>query len=108
MGFTFKENCRDTRNTKILDLAKNLQKSGVNIDVYDPYLTSDYLMPANINHIKSIKSKFYDAIVVAVPHSEFLDWGVERIRSFGLDSCFVFDLKSVFPKIMLMNNYNHL
>ena len=98
LGFTFKENCPDVRNTKVLDLAESLQKFGINIDIFDPHLPSDYLMPPSLNQITLIEPKVYDAIVVAVPHTEFLDWGIERIRSYGLDKCFIFDLKSVFPK----------
>ena len=98
LGYTFKENCPDVRNTKVLDLAKSLQKSGINIDVFDPHVPSDYLMPSSLNRITSIEPNIYDAIVVAVPHAEFLSWGIERIRSYGLEKCFVFDLKSVFPK----------
>ena len=98
LGYTFKENCPDIRNTKVLDLAKSLQKSGINVDIFDPHIPSDYLIPSNLNHITLIEPNIYNAIVVAVPHAEFLDWGIDQIRSYGLEKCFIFDLKSVFPK----------
>ena len=98
LGFTFKEDCPDIRNTKVFDLAQSLQKSGVAVDIFDPYLPGDYLVSLGLNQISSIKPNTYNAIIVAVPHKEFLDLGLERIKSYGSDKCFIFDLKSVFPK----------
>jgi len=98
LGFTFKENCPDIRNTKVLDLSKRLQEFGIKIDIFDPYLPSNYLKSLGLNQITLIEPETYNAIIVAVPHKEFLDWGMDQIRSYGLKKCFIFDIKSVFPK----------
>ena len=98
LGYTFKEDCPDVRNTKVHDLVMNLRQSKVDVDVFDPHILGSTASSLDINFITSIKNNGYDAIVIAVPHSEFIDWGAEKIRGFGAGKCFIFDLKSVFPK----------
>jgi len=96
MGLTFKENCPDTRNTKVIDLINELDDHGANIDVYDPWVNEE-LNSTTFNLIKSpIKNK-YDAIILAVSHTQFIDLGIKQIRSYGKNEHVIFDLKYLFP-----------
>ena len=97
LGYTFKENCPDVRNTKVYDLYVALSKAKVDVDVFDPHVLANDMSLIDVNFISTVKSDNYDAVVIAVPHAEFLDWGIEGIRSYGSERCFIFDLKSAFP-----------
>ena len=97
LGMTFKENCPDLRNTRVIDLYTELTEHGVRVDVYDPWadkdLANSYL---NIELQSSIKQGKYHALITAVAHDEFKVMGVKTIRSFGLPEHIFFDLKSMF------------
>jgi len=94
MGFTFKENCPDYRNTRVVDLVKEFKSFSCNVDVYDPWVNKnqvaeDYkIEPIN----KPIKGK-YDAIVLAVAHDEFKLLTESQIRSYGKDDNILYDIK---------------
>jgi len=104
MGITFKENCPDSRNSKVVDVYKELIEFKCSVDVYDPIAISrDVKSEFGINLISSIKERHYDAIVVAVAHNNFKEMGLEKIKSFGKKSCVFFDVKAIFP-----NHSNHL
>lgn len=96
MGLTFKENCPDTRNTKVLDLIDEIHDHGANIDVYDPWVKKE-LNPTKFNLIKSPMKNKYDAIILAVSHTQFVDLGIKEIRSYGKNKHVIFDLKYLFP-----------
>jgi len=96
MGLTFKENCPDTRNTKVLDLIDEMHDHGANIDVYDPWVKKE-LNSTKFNLIKSPMKNKYDAIILAVSHTQFVDLGIKEIRSYGKNEHVVFDLKYLFP-----------
>tara|TARA_A100001015_G_C15044008_1_gene742023 strand:+ start:57 stop:1328 length:1272 start_codon:yes stop_codon:yes gene_type:complete len=98
LGYTFKENSSDIRNTKIYDLYFSLKKSEISVDIFDPLVSTDNKNLENVNFISTIKKHNYDAIIIAVPHEDFFQWGIEKIKSYGSKNCFVFDLKSAFPK----------
>lgn len=98
MGFTFKENCPDIRNTKVVDMAKNLESSGVHVDVYDPWV--DPKIALSEYHLQTIsmpEKNSYDAIIIAVAHSIFLEKGIDFINSLTKPKSLVFDLKYLFP-----------
>jgi UDP-N-acetyl-D-glucosamine/UDP-N-acetyl-D-galactosamine dehydrogenase len=97
LGFTFKENCSDTRNTKVRDLTEELEALNCNVKIFDPYVASASAAASGVTVIDEVQANTYDAIIIAVPHRKFLDWGIDKIRSFGKSDCFVFDLKSAFP-----------
>ena len=98
MGFTFKENCPDFRNTKVIDIKNYLSSKGAYIDVYDPWVDEESLKSHyTINLIKKITPNTYDAIIVAVKHDVFSDMGVDKIKSFGNKNLIIFDVKSIFP-----------
>ena len=96
MGLTFKENCPDTRNTKVYNLIDELKDHGAIIDVYDPWV-KELSSHKHFQLIDSIKQASYDAIVIAVSHKEFIEMGIKKIRSFGKSKHIIFDLKYSFP-----------
>ena len=100
LGFTFKGDCPDVRNTKIIDIVKELKDFNMSVDVYDGWAN-----PAEVEHeyglslINSLKENHYDGIVLAVDHSEFKKMGVEEIRKLGKQKHVLYDVKHVFgPK----------
>lgn len=98
LGLTFKENCPDLRNTKVLDLICELQEFGLWVDVFDPWCSS--IEAENKYHIQMTESprvSAYDGIIIAVAHECFREMGIERVRSFCKTNHVIFDLKSLFP-----------
>ena len=97
LGLAFKENCPDTRNSKVVDLVKSLRQYGVTIDVWDP-LVENSDRPSNLsaNLIETPEEASYDAIILAVPHDQFVALGAKGIRPFGKQGHVLFDVKSVF------------
>lgn len=100
LGFTFKGDCPDVRNTKIIDIVKELKDFNMSVDVYDGWAN-----PEEVEHeyglslISSLKENHYDGIVLAVDHSEFKKMGVEAIRKLGKAKHVLYDVKHVFgPK----------
>jgi UDP-N-acetyl-D-galactosamine dehydrogenase len=97
MGITFKENCPDLRNTRVIDIYSELTDYGVMVDVYDPWADKDlahsYL---NIQLLNRVTKSHYHSIIIAVAHDEFKQMGPDEIRSFGADQHILFDLKSIF------------
>ncbi|NGX84977.1 nucleotide sugar dehydrogenase [Aequorivita sp. KMM 9714] len=98
MGITFKENCPDIRNTKVIDVITELEKYNLNIDVYDPWANpSEVEKEFGISMITDASKlqKDYNAVVVAVPHNEFRSFEIKNHMS---EPCVVFDVKSLYPK----------
>lgn len=80
MGITFKENCPDVRNTKVVDVIKNLQNYNIDVDTFDPWANPDQVMHEyNIKSSTSLKNEKYDAVVLAVAHKEFLQMNLNDI-----------------------------
>lgn len=98
MGLTFKENCPDLRNTRIVDIILELEEYGVLVEVYDPWLDPSDRMLASINYISEPSSNTYDGSIIAVSHDAFRDLGIEKIKSFMRPLSVIYDLKSLFPK----------
>ena len=100
LGFTFKGDCPDVRNTKIIDMVKELESFNMHVDIYDSWANSEevqeeYGLKLETDLIEGV----YDAIVLAVDHSEFKQWGAEKIRSFGKEKHVLYDVKHVLTKI---------
>ena len=96
MGLTFKENCPDIRNTKVVDILRELNEFGVDIDCYDPWVNKEQAKSEyKINPITEPLTNAYDAIILAVAHEEFKQMGETGIRSLGKDSHIVYDLKYI-------------
>jgi UDP-N-acetyl-D-galactosamine dehydrogenase len=98
MGLTFKENCPDLRNTRVIDIIDELQSYGMQVDVWDPWVSSpDAEREYGITPIPQPDSGAYHAIVLAVGHRQFADLGVDKIRAFGAADAILFDVKYLFP-----------
>jgi len=97
MGFTFKENCPDIRNTQVVDLVEELKRFNCNLDIYDPWVDKNEAV--NEYDIKPIDRPLvgkYDAIILAVAHSEFKKLSISEIRSFGSQKHIIYDVKYLF------------
>jgi len=94
MGLTFKENCPDHRNTRVVDLVKEFKSFSCNVDVYDPWVNKNQVAKEyKIELInKPIQDK-YDAIILAVSHDEFKSLTEKQIRSYGKSSHVLYDIK---------------
>jgi UDP-N-acetyl-D-galactosamine dehydrogenase len=96
MGLTFKENCPDLRNTRIVDLVAEFQQFNCKVDVYDPWINKDEATNEfGITPIEMPKKDHYDAIVLAVAHNDFITLGVDEIRSFGKREHVLYDIKYI-------------
>ncbi len=100
LGFTFKENCKDHRNTKVAEIVKNIITKGIIVDVVDPHCDKDkVLFEYGIELLKNpITSRRYDGIILTVPHREFLIMSANEIRSMGKSKHVFLDLKASFPR----------
>ena len=92
LGITFKENCPDIRNTKVIDLYLALKSFGVQVDVYDSWAKKEEVKEEyDINLIDAIYNKKYDAIILAVPHKEFEDLDILKLKN---KKSVVYDIKN--------------
>jgi UDP-N-acetyl-D-galactosamine dehydrogenase len=99
MGMTFKENCPDLRNSKVIDVVKELRKFGARVDVHDPWVNgAEAVHEYGIRPIRTVPARAYDAIVMAVAHREFRELGVERIRRYARRQHVLYDIKHVFKR----------
>lgn len=95
MGITFKENCPDLRNTRVIDIVTELEHYGCDVDVFDPWADKeDANHEYNIELIDSPRLGLYDGIILAVAHNEFKLMGA-KIRNYGKKSSILYDLKYV-------------
>ncbi len=98
LGFTFKGDCPDVRNTKIIDIYKELESYNMNVDVHDHWACEqDVKKDYGLVLLKELEHRKYDAIILAVDHSDYKLWGEEKIRSFGKENHIIYDLKYVLP-----------
>jgi UDP-N-acetyl-D-galactosamine dehydrogenase len=98
MGFTFKENCPDLRNTRVIDMIEELDSYNANVDVYDPWVDADGLEKEyGIRPIPSLEKGKYDAIILAVAHDQFKAMSADDIRALGKTDCVLFDVKHILP-----------
>ncbi|MBL50348.1 MAG: Vi polysaccharide biosynthesis UDP-N-acetylglucosamine C-6 dehydrogenase TviB [Candidatus Marinimicrobia bacterium] len=97
MGITFKEDCPDTRNTKVLNLIDELSDLGANVDTYDPWVSKDDLLENyQSGHIDDLTNKKYDAVVFAVAHQKFKKMKPENIKALCKPNHIIYDLKYLF------------
>lgn len=98
LGLTFKENCPDLRNTRVVDLVNELEDYGVQVDVYDPWVEpAEALNAYGIDPIMNPEPDAYEGIVLAVAHDVFLQMTAQGIRSFGRAEHVLYDLKHLLP-----------
>jgi len=94
MGFTFKENCPDLRNTRVVDLVREFQYFNCQVDVYDPWSDKDEAFEEyGILPIDEPKQSSYDAVVLAVAHDEFVEKGAEYFHALGKKQHVLYDIK---------------
>ncbi len=97
MGLTFKENCPDLRNTRVIDVIKAFKDFNANVDVYDPWIDAQEAHHEyGLTPIELPQAGHYDAIILAVAHHQFLALGINEIRAFGKPDSILFDVKYVF------------
>lgn len=97
MGLTFKENCPDIRNTKIIDLVTKFKNLNCNVDVHDPWVSdgeaqSEY----KIKIIKNPNKGKYDVVILAVAHDIFKNLKIDEVKSFGKDNHIIYDVKHIY------------
>ena len=96
MGLTFKENCPDIRNSRVVDIVIELKKNNCIVNVYDPWVSAEEAQREYGIHIESKLSRgYFDAIVLAVAHQQFKDMGAAAIRALGKSNVVLYDLKYV-------------
>jgi UDP-N-acetyl-D-galactosamine dehydrogenase len=99
LGLTFKENCPDLRNTKVVDIIAELEDYGVSVDVHDPWVSAvEAKSEYGLDIVDEPEEGAYDLVIVAVGHHQFRALGAEGIRSFGNVSSLVYDIKYVLPQ----------
>ena len=97
MGLTFKENCPDLRNTRVLDIVGELAQFGAEVDVYEPWAEAEALTDLQINAVTEPMRNGYDGIVLAVAHDEFKEYSAEDIEALRKPNSVVYDLKYIWP-----------
>lgn len=96
LGFTFKENCPDTRNSKVMDIYNEFIQFGLHVDIYDPLIDQmDVQKEYGIEVFNKMPAGFYSAVVLCVAHDEFTMLDFEQMKR---DDIIIFDSKSVIPK----------
>jgi UDP-N-acetyl-D-galactosamine dehydrogenase len=96
MGLTFKENCPDLRNSRVIDIVNELKEYNCEVDVFDPWADAkeaEYEYAITPIEGSALRSSTYDAIILAVGHSEFKEMGAEKIRDLGKSPHVLYDIK---------------
>ena len=100
LGLTFKENCPDLRNTRVVELAREFEQYGARVDIHDPWAD-----PAQTRHEYGLEllpalpaEADYDAILVAVAHDRFRELGAQGVRRLGQPDAVLYDIKGIFPR----------
>ncbi len=97
LGLAFKENCPDLRNTKVVDIINELKDHRVQVDVCDPWVDAGEAGHEYGLSLVEPEEGSYDAIIMAVAHREFLEYGADKVRAYGRENAVVYDVKSVLP-----------
>ncbi len=96
MGFTFKENCADTRNTRVADILSELAAYSVAADLWDPWIDRDAVQAEyGLRAVDRPEAGAYDAVIVAVAHREFVEMGADAIRGLGKPGALLYDIKGI-------------
>ncbi|MEN8166840.1 MAG: Vi polysaccharide biosynthesis UDP-N-acetylglucosamine C-6 dehydrogenase TviB [Pseudomonadota bacterium] len=98
LGLTFKENCPDLRNTRVVDIISEFEDYGAKVDVYDPWADPDDAHHEYaLRPIKQLIDGEYEAVILAVPHRQFAEMGSKRIRALCKENGVLFDVKNLLP-----------
>jgi UDP-N-acetyl-D-galactosamine dehydrogenase len=99
LGVTFKENCPDTRNSQVRSLARSLQAYHAAVDLHDPWADPEEVAAEfGLRPVETPETGAYDAVVLAVPHRDYLEMGADGVRAFGRETAVVYDIKAALPK----------
>ncbi|GGB46260.1 UDP-N-acetyl-d-glucosamine 6-dehydrogenase WbpA [Oceanisphaera marina] len=99
MGLTFKENCPDIRNTKVIDLIEELESYGISIDVFDPWVNAQEVKKEyGLDSIEIPTKNFYDAVVLSVAHNEFINTQT-KIAEYLKENHIILDMKNILPNV---------
>ncbi len=97
LGLAFKENCTDLRNTRVIDIVREFNDYHANVDVYDPWVDAEEAeQEYGIALVDRVENGKYDAIILAVAHSQFVEMGLENIQTFGKTVSVLYDVKYLF------------
>ncbi len=98
LGVTFKENCPDVRNSKVVDVVRELAKHGARVDTYDPWAeTSEVRHEYGLKLTRQLKPRYYDVAVMAVAHRQFRELGARGVRRLCRRPHVLYDIKHLFP-----------
>ncbi len=98
LGLSFKEDCPDLRNTRVVDIVDELQQFHAEVEIYDPWVDAgEALQEYGITLQTELREGEYDAIMIAVAHQQFREMGSATLRSFGRPGAVLFDVKYLFP-----------
>ena len=98
MGLTFKENCPDTRNSKVINLFNHFKKNKFYVSTFDPFSKNwDIQFKNKFNILKNLKNKKFDVVILAVKHKKFV-YMKKQIKNLLKKNGFIYDLKYLFPE----------
>ncbi|HWL64095.1 MAG TPA: Vi polysaccharide biosynthesis UDP-N-acetylglucosamine C-6 dehydrogenase TviB [Steroidobacteraceae bacterium] len=99
LGLTFKENCPDLRNSKVIDIIRELEKYGAKVDVHDPWIdTGEARHEYGVKPLKELGRTKYDTVVLAVAHNQFREMGIQAIRRLLKPKSVIYDIKHLFRR----------
>jgi UDP-N-acetyl-D-galactosamine dehydrogenase len=99
LGFTFKENCPDFRNTRVIDIVDELRDYNANVSVYDPLVEPEHLQKEyDVCLVNKLEENKYDAVILAVAHNEFKEMGAAALRRLGKSQHVLYDVKHILPR----------
>ena len=106
MGITFKENCKDIRNSKVFEIINILKEKKCKVDIYDPHVVKSSV-PKNYQSmlISKIPKNLYECIIIALKHDEFKKISFEKIKNYGTKNSILFDLKNIYKNSTNKNLY---
>ena len=98
LGLSFKENCPDLRNTRVVDIRNTLVGLNAQVDVYDPWVSSEAAQEEfGFELLSELNNNEYNAVILAVAHNEFQELGAEKIKALAKSKSILFDVKYLFP-----------
>ena len=97
MGYSFKENCPDTRNTRVQDIVNTLISYNSKVEIYDPWVATS----ASDLLVSELNENSYDAIIIAVAHDQFVELGIDKIKTLSRENAVIFDVKHVFDNLLI-------
>jgi len=99
LGLTFKENCPDLRNSKVIDIIRELEKYGAKVDVFDPWIDrAEAKHEYGVRPLRALNGVKYDTAVLAVSHNEFKEMGIRAIRKLLKPTSVIYDIKHLFRR----------